>query len=95
MALTAGILATVGSTLLSMPDRLSWLRRLRTAVVLAFAAGIATACSNEAAPPVKIGMKEQQVRELLGEPTYVITDKVDVRGYLSGAREGCATGVRI
>lgn len=44
---------------------------------------LTTACTDEVAQ-AKIGMKEQEVRELLGAPSFVITDKVDVRGYLVG-----------
>lgn len=44
---------------------------------------LTAACTDEVAQ-AKIGMKEREVRELLGEPSFVVTDIVDVRGYLVG-----------
>jgi SmpA / OmlA family len=63
-------------------------------LLLAIAGGAMAAC-RDGADKIKPGMNEKQVRQLLGEPTFVVTNPNDVRAYLVGASDCRAISTQV
>ncbi len=63
-------------------------------VLCVAAAGVHWGCSDPASQ-IEKGASEERVRELLGSPTVVLKDPVDVKGYLVDAEDCAKLSVKV